>query len=710
MKRKSGLFFLKIAIGLGAAGICVVSVFCFANRSVAEQEAATQGEEQTKFRIEAFEVAEKTFASASSRISSDGKTLLRYFGNGDTFEVPEGIEEIAYHAFDNCLALSTIKLPASVKKVDSKAFIRCRLSRFEVDEKNPYYASVDGVLFSKDGKTLCQVPPRKNLVKYEVPKGVETIDDIAFFECFSLKSIVLSDGLKTIGQGAFLYCRSLTTISIPKSVETIGGIAFAGCDLLSSITVEEGSSNYVSDDGALLADGGKTLIRYPQAKPTTRYAVPSTVEKIAQESFGSCNMLREVDVPDSVKFIEFDAFWNCRNLETITIPAGVERIDDDAFRTCPLLTIRAPENSAAERCAKTNYIGFEKVALVPETIKSSDGRSETRLRVASLSNFDKDCDCVFDFSRKILLRYEGTDGTFDVPDGVEEIGYEAFARCDALRTVNIPASVKKIDESAFLWNSSITTINVDKGNPSYQVRDGVLYSKDGKTLCLVPPGLNLQTFEIPSDVEHIGKFSFVASRLLAAVVIPESVKTIGENAFAGCPFASIVIPKSVETIERLAFARCDRLALIYVAPENRNYASVDGVLLSKDGKTFVKYPIGKTNVSYDVPEGVEEICERAFERCSSLIEIKLPEGVKSVGRDAFVSCSSLQIAVIPEGVDSVSYDAFLGSARATLYCAENSPAEKIARRALINFLPIEEYKPIKVTRGKPAQNGAVISR
>ena len=125
------------------------------------------------------------------------------------------------------------------------------------------------------------------------------------------------------------------------------------------------------------------------------------------------------------------------------------------------------------------------------------------------------------------------------------------------------------------------------------------------------------------------------------VVINNGVTSIGEYAFEGCTgLTSVTIPNSVTSIGDLAFYECTGLTSIYVAEDNLNYASIDGVLYSKDKKTLIKCPEGKTG-SVTIPNSVTSIGKWAFYNCYGQTSVTIPNSVTSIGLNAFVSCTGL---------------------------------------------------------------------
>ena len=106
-----------------------------------------------------------------------------------------------------------------------------------MDSNNPAYQSIDGNLYSKDGKTLIQYAIGKTDTYFAIPSSVTSIGDYAFSWCSGLTSIEIPAGVTSIGAYAFYYCSSLTSIEIPAGVTSIGDEAFYSCSRLTSIEI-----------------------------------------------------------------------------------------------------------------------------------------------------------------------------------------------------------------------------------------------------------------------------------------------------------------------------------------------------------------------------------------------------------------------------------------------------------------------------------------
>jgi hypothetical protein len=250
--------------------------------------------------------------------TGDMKTLVSYPEDkeDEAYTVPDGVMMIEGYAFLYCEHLARIIIPGSVTSIEGDAFSHAqRLREISVAEDSENYASRDGVLFSKDMKTLVYYPPAKKDPIYEIPDGVTRIQFQAFADCENLVKITVPDSVTSIeGDAAILTGRRLR-----------------------EITVAEGNDRYASQDGVLFTKSMKTLMKYPPAKEDSVY-----------------------EIPTGVQHIQCEAFWVCENLTEVIFPDSVKSIADFSFVYLDL-TIRAGEDSYAAKYARSCEIAFEPV-------------------------------------------------------------------------------------------------------------------------------------------------------------------------------------------------------------------------------------------------------------------------------------------------------------------------------------------------------------
>ncbi len=331
----------------------------------------------------------------------------------------------------------------------------------------------------------------------------------------------------------------------------------------------------------------------------------------------------------------------------------------------------------------TKYIGSAEKVDIPEKI---DGKSVTSIGDYA---FD-DCESFKSITIPDSVTSIG-DSAFEdcinlksitIPGSVTSIGEWAFNRCANITSVTIPNSVTSIGNNAFIGCESLTEIKVAAKNVNYASVNGVLFNKDKSKLVFYPGGKIDKNYSIPESVTDIGRCAFDHCISLTSVTIPNSVTSIGDGAFEGCTslksivisdsvtsiggsvfsgcisLKSIIIPKSVTVIGYEAFGGCLNLRSIDVVEDNSIFASENGVLFDKNKTRLIYYPSGKTDESYEIPNGVVTIDGQAFFCCSNLVSIKLPHSVTEISEYAFFGCTKLKSIIIPSSVTTIWRYAF----------------------------------------------------
>ena len=247
--------------------------------------------------------------------SKDKKTLILYpDGKVGDYIIPNGVTTIGEQAFEWCSKITSITIPESVTNIQERALYNCSsLSKINVHDKNKVYCDIDGVLFSKDKKTLILYPNNKS-GNYTVP-----------------------DNVTTIVSKSFIWCLRLTSITISESVNNIENHAFEWCSNLKQINVHHNNQTYCDIDGILFSKDKKTLILCPQCKSGI-YTIPNSVTTIDNEAFKWCVRIPNIQLPQNLIYINDCAFQYCYNLDNITIPDNVVKIGKNAFYNCSSLT------------------------------------------------------------------------------------------------------------------------------------------------------------------------------------------------------------------------------------------------------------------------------------------------------------------------------------------------------------------------------------
>lgn len=260
-----------------------------------------------------------------------------------------------------------------------------------------------------------------------------------------------------------------------------------------------------------------------------------------------------------------------------------------------------------------------------------------------------------------------------IPNTVSSIDYTAFWDCESLESIWIGKGVKNLGASYseyygeitfsgfadFSGCSSLESIMVSENHPSFLSVDGNLYSKDKSLIVKYAPGKKDAVFVLPDQVRVIEKGAFYSSFYLEEITIPSSVKKVCNWAFQKSEsLRKITFCEGVGEIERWVLSDCSSLVEIVVEEGNSNYKSLDGNLLTKDGKVFVQYALGSKAEVFVTPEGVETILDAAFSGANNLLEVEISEGVKVIGSGAFEECDKLERATFPSTLEELASSIF----------------------------------------------------
>ena len=570
-----------------------------------------------------------------------------------TYTIPDGVTEIGYGAFSQCIDLTAVEIPDSVTYIGAYAFSWC-----------------------------------KSLTSINLPIGVTCIDYGTFLACYRLPSIEIPRSVTYIGSSAFNACDILTNIYFSGDAPVFDKSAFY--DVIATAYYPEDNATWTTD----VRQGYGGYLRWtPYTAPVHTHEYTSTVhtptctrtgltvytcicgDRYAADHVdplghdyadGVCSHCGKEETddqepvrpsdPSNYMFTSEDnltrgmityALWNYFGAPEpyfITQPF-VDVSESDYYHDAVYWAVengimsgtnpsKFTPDSPVNRCQAATFLwrAFGSPEPSSDGIPFTDVRNdafytdavcwaaeEGYMRPMSETKFDINEPCQyshFDWTPDgpveeapglrylnqgdsiIVIGYTGEVTDLVIPreiNGLPVTGIreQAFLKCSSLTSIVIPDTITSIGEYTFSGCTSLTSI------------------------------------DLPDTITSIGYGAFGSCKSLTGISIPERVTFIGAGAFSGCSsLTEIDIPDRVTRIETWTFADCTGLTSITL-PDTLTYIG-DSAIYNCTGLTDI-----------EIPDSVTYIGNQAFALSSGLSDIEIPESVTYIAKDAFYYCSSL---------------------------------------------------------------------
>jgi hypothetical protein len=635
--------------------------------------------------------------------------------------------------------VTSIQIPSTTTVIGNQPFISgANLAAINVDEANPNYKSVDGILYNKTGTVLKQYPQAKTGSSFTIPVGVTEI-----------------------GYYAFSCATYLNTVTIPDAVITANNIdRVNGCsgNGISQFIVGSGNANYTSIDGVIFNKAATTILAYPNNKPGSSYVMPSTVTAIQSQAlaYSKDRQLKSITLSPNLISIGTYSFSNLY-LPTLNIPASVTTIADLGLWTVNSVTVDSGSTSFSVadgvlynlNKTKLIYYPYGEVRTsftIPSTVTeiatygiSNPGSALERLVIGSslvsigsynyvsnLKYLSISDDTTFNFnnfvfSRLTSVNYCGTNATT-----ISNIDAKLSSWGNATRVcLSTPAFTLSSSSEVVNAGSAISgyTINSTGGaiasfeiSPSISNTPGLRFSTQTGFISETPTvtaalrtytitarnavGTASQTFSVtvnpaPREVTcgtgtytvHMGIAS-AGTDCTGALVIASDVTEIATQAFLDAQITSLTLPTGLLTIRHLAFAGANLFPTLVIpnsvtllesaAFQQGQYTSLtigNGVTAIGEATFYRNYGVRINSITFGT--GLTSIGYAAFQDFG-VDRLTIPEGITTLASRAFDSISST-VLVLPNSLTSVASDAFVsGNFSIVKYCGSNATVTSYA--------------------------------
>ena len=601
--------------------------------------------------------------------------ISAFRGSGiESVEIPESVEVIKRDAFSRT-NLTSVTLPKGLKSIGSIPFADCeKLSEISISECNENYKTVDGVLYTKDGRTLIQYPGARS-GEYKVENGTETLAYGSFAGSL-IESAVLPESLKSVENMVFFDCQALSSFNLPDSLETVGDSAFGeymmfrfgdeenpliesmriGPNMkhigkeafsmmnIAAFEVDEANPYFASSGGFITSKAKDMIIEVPQGMGKI-VMIPDGITTLQDNLLKYCDEAEDVVIPDSVFRFGRSVF-----------PYDLGEQDETGnYQYIYKVKLHCSKGSAAESYAKQFEIAYDDVTdpenLVYETVTEEMTGAESAEPATMTWRIFKD--------HAELVSCSGSDkGTLTIPSQFRELPVTAIRKDRSQYNTNfyskvvIPDSVSTIESAFFSDFYLLKELETDANNKNYKCVDGVLFDAKGETLLVYPKQKEDAEYTVPGKTETIGEGAFYLNSFLTKVTLPKSLRTVGKSAFGSC-------------------------------------SSLTDVVFAK---------------------GLKEIEDRAFNGCP-LQDVKLPSSVVSIGAAAFTPGEGYGMIELPDKLEKLGYAAFTaGTQEPFTQDVIRIPANLVIKNKFLDNILFERFEVDDKSGNYMSADGLLMSK
>ena len=481
----------------------------------------------------------------------------------------------------------------------------------------------DTLKFAEGTTYIAETVNGSGIKKVIMPDTVRVIDERAFLYFSDLTEIRLSESLEIIGDSAFNGA-GFKKIYIPASVREIDTFAFYKCENLTEVT---GMENVETINGRA----------FKECSALESFKLSDKLTVLSEGLFEACSSLSEVIYGKGLKKMYLDAF-NGTKISTIYIPETVDEIEAGWFENLMNFDIEVSENNKAITLKDgVLFTEFGEVLVwCTDILDSEEYTIPEGVKTILAYAF---------YGHKELKK-------LNFPKSLESIEYGAFSKCDNLSQISFQEGLKHIGEMAFSCKGYVkelilpdSLIEISENSFNDMTFDRV---DMGDGLTKITP-FNAKELVVGVGVTKIEDNQFPGSPYIS-IILPDTITSIGKNAFHCRNLKSIVIPDSVIDMGANAFANC---------------VSLENITLSKNITAIPDSAFSGCSALSEItlPNKIETIGEKAFYNCEKLKKITFNDKLRSIGANAFENCKQLTVFKVPSSLETISDRAFLNCDR-----------------------------------------------
>lgn len=632
-----------------------------------------------------------------------GYAAVYYVGDENTeeFTVPEAVKNtpvvgIEWGAFRDCKNIKKLTLGKNVSVINWGDIAEYSMEEIAVSEDNEAFTVVDGILYSKDMKTVVAFPPSNSAEEVKISDEAEAIAPYAFVSCQKLTKIEVSNNVREIGMCAFCGCTALTSINIPDGLKTIDMSTFAGTKALKDVripgSVERIRNDAFRDSGAIENDEGIYYVdKWAVGSVNdieTAYIRSGTVGTM-EGLFVSKNKLKEVAVPDSVihlgSYLTFGLNMPVELVEFScpVIPArvlgnvGVKevwindpdcKIEDDAS-SLPTYWREVKEAPVEEEQDVDYIISHTRVSSSNSTASTVNKAINTAL--IEIDEEDDDAGEITTITHSVNTSVTDSEFNEKVAEYMEKAKERFSQNTEDNSGFAVAQPVEKVYKSPIKIGNPAKYDTIIRGYAGSTAEE---YARKYRRIfdAYVPPSANVgpEIYDEGDVTYWIYGRSVATARLNGShsetpkdVEIPSEIKGIPVTGFAlNCNLnaGTVKLPASIGYIDVNYNLQYDNTAYYEVSEDNQEFVSVDGIIYSKDMTELIKVPSNYEKTKVVIPDGVTKVCTGAFHSLKNVESVELPDSVTTISRNAFCGASKLKSVKMPKDLDIIGDNAFNG--------------------------------------------------